>query len=424
MIVAPRVLTAAFQIAAAAILALSSRGSRSVRLVAAGILVFSPLSLVLGTVPLSESLFVCLLLGAAVLLARYLERGDVRVALAAGVLYLGATAVRYEGFAFAALFSALVVARRPSNSARLVGAAVAAVPWIFPLVWTALLWVSTGVPLSFLGNVHEDHFGAGDMARALASAEGVVTAFIALAALAVCAARITSAVRRRALEDCVLEIHVAVAAVVTAAAIAAGDVPSQYPLRLFFPAIAFGALPLAQLVVPVLAARRRAASLAVVGAALAFAGAGAAAIGRDPGVPREDLAAAAAIRDGYARGQLREDDHVIIEHDLPSAAGVFVFANLADRVHLDALGDECSPKLLTPHPSICPDPDWADGSRMAVVRPGGAAERYVAGLGWALAARIGGWHLFVRPPGGLGLTRGRLPPKFPPPRIRDPRAPS
>jgi hypothetical protein len=409
MLIAPRVLTAALQIAAAIILALSSRGKRSARLLAAGILLFSPLSLVLGTVPLSESLFVCLLLGGAVLLTRFLEHGDVRVALFAAVLYLAATTVRYEGFAFSALFSALVAAKRPVNASRRVGVAVAAVPWIFPVAWTALLWASTGVPLSFLGIVHEDHFGAGDLAGALASAEGAVTALIGAAAIAVCAARIAVAARRGELKGCALEIHAAVAAVVAAVAIAVGDVPSQYPLRLFFPAIAFGALPLAQAIVPALAGRPRTTALVLVGAALAFAGAGAAVVDRAPGVPQEDLAAAAAIREGYASGELRRDDHVVVEHDLPSAAGVFVFANLADRVHIDALSEKCAPKLLTPHTSICPDPEWAGRSRMAVVRAGGDEERYVVGLGWALSASSGSWRVYVRSADGLALTRRRLP---------------
>jgi hypothetical protein len=100
---------------------------------------------------------------------------------------------------------------------------------------------------------------------------------------------------------------------------------------------------------------------------------------------------------------------VVVEHDLPSAAGVFVFANLADRVHIDALGDRCAPKLLTPHTSICPDPEWAARSRMAVVRAGGADERYIIGLGWALSTTAGSWRVFVRPADGLELTRGRLP---------------
>jgi hypothetical protein len=409
LVIAPRALTAALQLVAAIVLGLAPGATRGARLLAVGVFLFSPLSLVLGTTPLSESLFVCLLLGGAVALSRYIDSGDLRIAFAAAVLYLAATMVRYEGFAFAAVFSVLAAASRPARVARWTGIAIAAVPWIFPLVWTALLWALTGGPLSYLGNVRADHFGPGDIVGALASAEGAVTALVAFAVLAVSAVRLVSSAAHRELGRRVFEIHVAASVAVAVAVIATDSVPSQYPLRILYPMLAFGALPLAQALLAGLAARPRIALIAAIGAVLSFAGAGAAVAGRASGVPAEDLAVAATVRQSFARGTLRAGEHVVVQHDLPSAAGVFVFANLEDRVHIDALGSTCPPRLLTAHRSICPDPDWARSARMAVVRAGGAEERYVIGIGWALGGRAGEWRMYVRPAGGLDLTQGRRP---------------
>jgi hypothetical protein len=409
LVFAPRALTAALQLVTGLLMGLVPGATRNARLLAVGLFLFSPLSLVLGTAPLTESLFVCLLVGGAIALLRYVDTGDARLALVAAVLYLAATTVRYEGFAFAAVFSVLVAARRPEGVARWIGISVAVVPWIFPTVWTALLWASTGVPLSYLGNVRADHFGSGDVVGAIASTEGAVTALVAAAALVVSAVRVASAAVRGGLGRSVFEIHVVASAFIAAAAIATDNAPSQYPLRVLFPTIAFGALPLAETVLAGLAARRRAAGLAIVGAALSFAAAGTAVAGQAPGVPAEDLAAAAEIRAGFARGDLRDGDHVVVQHDLPSAAAVFVFANLPDRVHIDALGDTCAPQMLTALTSICPDPEWVRRVRVAVVRAGWSDERYVRSLGWAPAGRAGAWRLYVRPPGGPDLTRGRIP---------------
>lgn len=417
LVVAPRVLTTALQLVAGALIALLPNAARGTRLLAAGIFLFSPLSLALGTAPLSETLLFCLLVAGVGALARYLASGDVRIGLVAAVLYLAATAVRYEGFVFAAVFFALVVARRPANAGRWLGVAVAAVPWIFPIAWTALLWASVGAPFSYLGSVRDDHFGPGDVLGSLASAEGAVTALLALAALAVSAVRVAASAVRGELGGRVLELHTVVAMALAGAVILTGNVPSQYPLRLLFPVIAFGALPLAEAAFARFAAHPRAAVLAVAGAALSFAGAGLAVVSRAPGVPAEDLEVAAAIREGYSSGTLRDEEHVVIQRDLPSAAAVFVFANLDDRVHVDALGVRCPARLLTASPALCPDPDWARRARVAVVRAGGFEELYVARLGWTLGKTAGRWRLYVWREGAPGLAKGAV---F---RIRDRRAP-
>ena len=398
MVLAPRILTAALHLGAAAVVArLGASAPRGATLLAIGVLLFSPLSLVLGTVPLSESLFICLGVSGAALLARYLERGDVRIELAAAVLYLAAATVRFEGFALAGVFTAVALSRRPANIDRGSAAAVALVPWIFPAVWSALMWASSGDPFHYLRNIRDDHFGPGDVLAALLSPEGIVTAALAIGACAASVVRLGAAARRGAWSGAILELHAILFAGIAAAAVASGNVPSQYPLRILYPVIAFGALPLGCAAAAVLEGHGRALGVALLGAGVAFAGAGFSIATLSSGIPAEDLAAAAAIRSALDRGQLGADGQVVIEHELPSAACLFVFANDAARVHIDALGDTCSPKVLTEFKPFCPMPPWTGDVRLAVVREGTLSERFVAVRRWALVRQIGGWRFYLRP---------------------------
>lgn len=399
MVTAPRILTALLHLAAVVALALAGRGTDGARVLGAAIALFCPLALVLGTVPLTESLFVFLVACGAAGLGRYCRTGDARAGLAAAAFCLAAAAVRYEGFLAAGLFFALALPRRPSNASRWAGVAIAAVPWIFPAVWIALLWGVKGDPLAFLRVVRDDHFGPGRILPALASAEGLVTAALALFATGASAVRAAAALRRRAPGECVLELHALLFAGVAIAVVATGNVPSQYPLRLLYPPIAFGAMPLAAAVAPALPARGRALALAALGAAAAFGAAGYAAVSRPSEIPQEDLAAAAAIRGAFERGELGPDDHVLIEHELPSAAGLFVLSNRAERVHIDSLGDLCAPKMLTDHESVCPLPEWAPRVRLAVLRAGEPEELWAGRSGWRLVRTVGRWRFRARPDG-------------------------
>jgi hypothetical protein len=398
MVLAPRALTAALQLGTAiALLRYSESEPSGARLLAVAILLFSPMALVLGTIPLTETLFVCLVVSGVVALRRFLESGDVRAELGAAVLYLAATTIRYEGFAAAALFSAVAISRRPANASRRLGAVVAAVPWIFPVAWSALLWAAKGDPLFYLRNVREDSFGAGDVFGALGSADGMISAALASLAVAVSARRLVAGIRRGRWSTCLLEIHAVAFACGVVAVVATGNVPSQYPARILYPVVAFGALPLAQAVATALAGKVRALVAVGFAAAMIFGVSGLAIERRGSAIPAEDLEAAGAIRAALGSKEIGADEQVVIEHELPSAACLFVFANDAARVHIDALGDTCSPKVLTPLQSYCPMPPWTRRVGLAVVRAGEDEEWYLMGRQWTLVRAVGRWRFYVHP---------------------------
>jgi hypothetical protein len=402
-VLAPRVLTLALHLAAVALLAADTGGSRGARWLAAVWLLASPLSLVLGTVPLTESLGLLAVIGAVVGLRRWSAGGELKALLLAACCSLFSTAVRYELWAFLPLFTLAALGRRPARG-RAVARALAALPWFFPLVWTALLWAVEGTPFAFLGLVRDDHLGAGSLWASLRSPPAWAIPVQAVIGGGVAAAAALPAVRRKApLAEWLWEAHALVAAAVLIGLVSTGDVPSQYPERMLLWIVAFSAIPVGLLADRRLGggAGRRLFAGAALGGLLLALGAGYA-LGLPLGVPAGDFEAGLALRRSFERGHLSGDDHVVIEHALPESTAPFVYSNRPGNVHIDALGTGCPSRLLSAVPTICPVPEWTPRARLVLARDPGTVDALLA-AGWSVRDRIGDWTFVLRGPGARPL---------------------
>jgi hypothetical protein len=390
-----------FAAATGAAILLAPRAAPGVRAGAVAIALFAPLSLLLGTVPLTEAPFGAFAIAGVVLLSRFLDGRRALPLLLAGACYLAAGMVRYEGWALIPVFSIAALAVRCRDVSRPVQAALAGLPWIFPVVWTATLWAIQGEPFLYLGAVGEDHFGPSAAVGLAASPAGLFSLLLILAGLAAAVVNVRD-VRRGssevpALAAAIWEAHLAAACLVVLAVVLADSVPSQFPERVLYLPALLSAVPLARaLGGPVHGAARAAFAGVLAAGAIWAAGAAVASGGAAPAEERE---IAGALRAAFDRGTLAPGDHVVVEYQLPEAAAVYVFSNARGNVHIDNLGGLCPPKMLLGFETMCPFPEWAPRTRAAVVRRGMVSMAYLRSIGWSVAHATTSWAIMARPPG-------------------------
>ncbi|MFO8070471.1 MAG: hypothetical protein R6V85_01235 [Polyangia bacterium] len=402
-VLAPRLLTLVLHLAAGAALAWRRGDDPRAGWLAAAWLLCAPLWIVLGTLPLSEALCALLLLGGILALERFLSHRGPGMLLLASVFYLAAATVRYEVWLLLPVFAIFALARRCERIGGPVRAVLALLPLVFPLTWMLLLWGAKGEPLSFLAIVGEDHFGRGDLLAELATPGGAVIALQAAAGIAAAILGVARAVcgDRRA-TDLLWEAHLLAAAVVVAIVLGRGDVPSQYPSRVLMPVILYSAVPVGRRIAAALPGARAPAVGALLGALLATAGI--AHVFSLPGRVSESAYAAGRYLDEmYESGRLDPREHVVIDHDLPQSAAVLVYSGRVETVHVDALGDICSPKMICAYDSNCPLPEWIGSVRTAVVRKP-YSRAYLEWLEWRVEAQLGDWTVYRRPRGAKPLA--------------------
>jgi hypothetical protein len=351
-------------------------------------------------VPLTESLFVLLAVGGVVCLERFLQSGRPVTLLGAAVLYLGASMVRYEGWVLLAVFFVFACARPAEGIKRACSAAIAALPFVFPVVWSMWQRGMTGNPFGYLDNVRTDSHGSGDLFAALKTPGSWLIAAQFFAAIAVTSLAICKLLSKRLrFSDLLWEIHAGAALLWIFWALATDNVPSQYPPRLIYPAIVFSSLPLAgaviQRVKPAYAFRSIVYSAFFLGV---FSSAYV--LGLPAGYHQPSYAAASLVRSLYDRQILAPNDHVLVDHNLPQSTAVVVYANKSDLVHINTMGPSCPADLFK-----CAQPrrsKWSDKVRLAVIWDMSKAP-YLAKLGWFPVARTDTWTLFLRPSGAASL---------------------
>ena len=389
-LLAPRILTLLLHLASGAILALDRSASPEARWAAAVWLMLSPLSLVLGTVPLSETLFVLLALGGLVALSRFIDSGRPWPLVVSAFLYLGASTVRFEGWALLPVFTAFTFARRASISRPIVWA-LRLLPWTFPAAWMLLLHGLEADALLFLDNVRTDRFGPGDLLADLASPAAWIVGLQVAAALASLAPGVAAALRRKStLVDLLWEVHLVVAVLFVSWTLVTANVPSQYPIRLLYPVVVFASVPVARLLAS--AARRQVPAGALVGLVLAVAGLSYA-LTLPPGFDVPSHNAARHVREAYASGLLEEGDHVIVAMQAPETMSVVVHINRPSTIHADRGHSRSYLSCREGNP-----PGWLESVRMAVVVEADHGS-YLEELGWQRWRESPPWSLLVRPEG-------------------------
>lgn len=398
-LVAPRILSTGLILLLGAVLLVGNRDRGAPIWIALSWALLSPLALILGTVPLTEAPYVLALVSGAAALAGYVRSGKPLILLGATAAYLVAAMFRYEAWGFLPLFGILALRRRCEGLTRLSHVALSLLPWLYPLVWTLTLWAIQGEPLTYLSAVTEDHFGAGSLAASVASPVGLVSL---LQVAVVIAAAAMLFVRRRRDETLGAEhiwiLHVGVALVIVVAVAASGNVPSQFPVRILFPVIVLGAVPVMQAIgaiesrVPRLVAN--AGVLCVLGVGIFSL------LTVEPGVEEGNLRAAGELRALFERGEIKRGAHVIVEYDLPDSAAMVVLSGHPEFVHVDNMGGGgCPPKMLLGMETICEFPKWAPRTTAAMVRPDGGGMRYLLSIGWKIECVNEQWALVTRPAG-------------------------
>ncbi len=395
-LIAPRLLTLFLHLLVGAILMIDRGRYPRERLLAGVWVMFSPLSLVLGTVPLAETMFMALAFGGVVCIGSWLRKGDITRLVLASLFYVGAAMVRYEGWILIPVFSMLACSRKPAGVHRAYGIALAVVPWVVTITWSLWFKGLTGEAFGYLRNIELDSYGAGDVFGALSQPLAMLNAvqfIVAGVVVGIALWRFLRGVVKIA--DVYWEAHAAASLLLVLWSFLTDNVPSQYPLRLLYPAIMFAAIPVAGIIGSIMAdARLRLVGLAM-GGILLVSGMGYA-LSLEPGCHMPGYRAGLAINSMYTEGTLGPDDHVLVDKQLPQSYAVVVYSNRSDLVHLNDTGSLCRRNLLECAPGN--KPAWTEEVK-AVVAWHDQRKRYLLSLGWKPIARNDRWVTFYRPDG-------------------------
>jgi len=191
--------------------------------------IWLPTSLVLFAVPLTEAMFGALILVHASRLARYRDSGGVLDGVLASVALLFATALRYEAWVLIPLAAGAFVSRARSHS-RATEVVLALVPCSFPLAWFAHVRARTGDAVSFLDAVSSDQFGASTFIELVGGTSiGFASVFVLATSAAVATVLDSGAPARVRL----MSTYACVFGGMILALVVVGQLPSQFPARLF-----------------------------------------------------------------------------------------------------------------------------------------------------------------------------------------------
>lgn len=350
---------------------------------------FTPLSWVVASTGLSEAAFGFFLVYAVTGLARYGDTGDERTLVAAALAIGIASAIRYDAWPLLPVFcvSALRSSRRHGGALR--QGIWAILPACVPVAWMGLSWVRRGDPWWFLTSVAHDQYGATDPLTLL-TGPGVLSVGLVLVGVGAALAVLRGQKR--------LTVSVALLGMAVAFAVwvfATGNLPSQLPERMMYPALLLSA-PL------VGAAWVHWAPYRLLGLATGLLTASAIYLVSLPdAVPPSERQLARLIDEAYAGGQLTPSQHVLVSGSYPEMTALVVNTGYSDRVHLEGVGQRCPHHVLTCD-SPCGAPLWREDVAMVLVgnREG---QRTMAARGWTSVTRVGPYQVFFRLNGAPAL---------------------
>ena len=342
----------------------------------------TPLSWVVASTGLSEAFFGFCLVFAVTELVGYgaEERGG---ALSwAAVAMLLAACTRYDAWPLLPLFCLFALRAARAREAGPWAAAWALLPLCAPLGWMMLSYARRGDALWFMTSVANDHFGATDPMLFLSGPGGL--------SLGLAAVGIVVGLRgvRRAPGLRVYTAMVTMTGLFVAWLFASGNLPSQLPERMVYPALLMSA-PLVGSAWARWAAHRQ---LALVAGLLVASTTYLVAL--PDAVPPAEGQLARLIDEAYAGGQLAPDRHVLVSGAYPEMTAVLIRSRHGSRVHLEGVGRRCPHQVLTCD-SPCGAPAWRDAVSMVLV---GAhkGQRAMVARGWTPVTRVGPYQVFFR----------------------------
>jgi len=249
-----------------------------------------------------------------------------------------------------------------------------------------------GDPLWFLTSVTHDHFGATDPTVFL-TGPGGMSVWLAAVGLFVGI--------RTVREHPGLRVYGAMLAMSWLFVIwvfATGNLPSQLPERMMYPALLLSA----PLIGAAWAQWSPGRQLGVV--TMLLLSSAAYLISLPNAVPSAERQLARLVGEAYAGGQLAGDEHVVVSGSYPEMTAVLITSGQSDRVHLEDVGRRCPHRVLECD-SPCGPPAWRDAIALVLVS-GEAVRRDMAGRGWSRVTRVGTYEVFFRHEGAPPLCPG------------------
>jgi len=298
------------------------------------------------------------------------------------VAILVAACTRYDAWPLLPIFSVFALRAVRARGAGPLGVAWALLPLCVPLGWMALSYTRRGDPLWFMTSVANDHFGATDPMVFL-TGPGVFSLGLAAVGLLVGLSR-----ARRSPDLGVYVAMVTMTGLFVVWLFASGNLPSQLPERMVYPALLLSAPLVGAAWAPWAPHRQLALAAGLLVASAAYL------VGLPDAVPPAERQLARLIDEAYAGGQLQADQHVLISGSYPEITAVLVTANHGGRVHLEGIGRTCPNQVLTCD-SPCGAPAWRDAVSLVLVGAG-TGQRALAGRGWTPVTRVGTYQVLFR----------------------------
>jgi len=355
--------------------------------------IWLPTSLVLFAVPLTEAMFGALILVHASRLARYRDSGRVLDGVLASVALLFATALRYEAWVLIPLAAGAFVsrahfitgdrgfARRGEGHSRATEVVLALVPCSFPLAWFEHVRARTGDAVSFLDAVSSDQFGASTAIELVGGTSiGFASVFVLATSAAVSTALDSGAPARVRL----MSTYACVFGGMILALVVVGQLPSQFPARLFHVPTLLAVSAMARWI-------RRLELRPTIVSAL-FAVVGLVTASRLESVrASDDVVAASVLRAALSdnRGAT-----ALVEGEFPEVTQFVADSNAPGRVVVERSGGRCAISVATCE-FPCGRPSILDRLRFALVTDR-AVEGRLHDLGFVEVRRVGRRTLLER----------------------------
>ena len=390
-VLAPRLLTLALHLASGILFIKSIRSSDKARLIVLAVFYFSPLSLVLGTFPLTESLAMFYLAMHLFALSRFHDTHRIVWLLYSSAALLLVCTVRYELWILLAAYPFLARRSRATDAGPLLQWSVVFLPVIFPVVWILHGLANPDGCFAFLRGTTEDHLGPGSVSDVATSYWGIISIAQILAVLLFSFFKHQQRVRVFSRAP---SLYMIVLLAELIAVMLLNTLPSQFAERVLYGPVLLSAILAGELL--------STANKPLVAGVLCLAGvscicSATVAIVHPQTMDLANYDAAMFVDSRYRNGQLGDDDHVIVSKQLPDSTAILIFGNKLDNIHIDGMRKGCGPLFLTEYAPICALPPWANEVQLVVTWKTGNEEAYMKTLGWSQEMETDNWTIWRRP---------------------------
>lgn len=371
------------------------------RLWAMAVVYFSPLSFILGTSPITETLAMFYLALHGLFLTRYIEKPGITRLLWSSLFLFCACTVRYEMWLLIPVYWWQLRQISPVDASIPIKWLVLALPVLFPIVWILHGFANPDGWLEFLKGPQDDHLGPGRIWQALQSVYGWgALLFLAWAGT-------FFIVKHRSMPEqrfWPFAVYLATFVFALGSLATADSLPSQFTERVFFGAVIMSAIFVGDILKGQGIMVRR---VTIAAMALLATAALAQSLRHPLGVRQDSHDVALWINEQYKTGTLTSHDHVVVSKYLPDSAAILIFSNHLDKVHIDGLKKGCVFELLSEYAPSCELEGWSKKVQRIVVWKRSGEMKYVKRLKWPVVLDTSRWLVVARPRGAVFPQEGK-----------------